>query len=199
MRVRGLLAGVLGVALLAGGVTSCTSGDSSDSTGPNTSTGSTVTLTQPSKPLTVKVEQLGGGVKKKDVASVKAAVAKPIAAWVGGGFLDPQYPATDFDAAFASWTPGAADLAKRDRDVTTNEALGSKLVAIVADRQSAKLYVFATHGTTGGATAKVKLRFTGQLSDQSLVHFVVSGDLYLTRKDSQWQIFGYQLDREDVA
>ena len=200
MRVKGLLVWAVGIATLATAVASCTSDASSTTaTGPTTSTGATITLTQPSEPLEVKIAQLRGGVKQKDFGKVKHGIAKPIAAWVGGGFLDPQYPATDFDDAFGSWTEGAGLLAQRDRDVTTNAELGPKLIAIVADSQTAKLYVFASDGRTGGATAKVKLRFTGEMSDQSLVHFVVQGDLYLTRKDSQWQIFGYRLDREDVA
>src|SRR3954465_9843413 len=105
MRVKGLLAAALGVGLLAPAVTSCTGGDSSESTGPTTSTGADITLTQPSAPLTVKVAQLGGGLKKKQFAPAKEAISKSISAWVGGAFLDPKYPATDpgsdFDAAFA--------------------------------------------------------------------------------------------------
>jgi hypothetical protein len=202
MRVKGLFVWAVGAAMVATAVASCSGDDSSStsgSTAATTSTGTTITLTQPSEPLTVKIAQLRGGVKRKDFGKVKHGIAKPIAAWVDGGFLDPQYPATDFGDAFGSWTEGAGLLAQRDRDVTTNAELGPKLIAIVADSQTAKLYVFANDGRTGGATAKVKLRFTGEMSDQSLVHFVVQGDLYLTRKDSQWQIFGYRLDREDVA
>jgi hypothetical protein len=199
MRVRRLLAGAVGAGLLATAVTACTSDDSPDSAAPNTSTGATITLTQPSEPMQVTLGPVRGGVKKKEFGRLKHAIAVPIDAWVSGGFLDSKYPSSDFDSAFASWTPGAADLGKRDRDTTTNAVLGSKLVALVADSQQAKLFVFATDGKTGGATARVALRFTGELSDQSLVHFVVKGDLYLTRKDSKWQIFGYRLDREDVA
>jgi hypothetical protein len=204
MRVRGPAAWTVGVAMLAATAmlaTSCTGGDdsSSESTGPTTSTGATITLTQPSKPLQVKIAQLRGGVKKKDFGRIKRQIAKPIAAWIGGGFLDPTYPASDFGDAFTAWTPGAGLLAQRDRDTTTNAVLGSKLIAIVADRQAAKLYVFANHGQTGGATARVKLRFTGEMADQSLVHFAVQGDLYLTRKGPTWQIFGYRLSREEVA
>jgi len=204
MRVRGRGAWIVGVAMLAVTATvatSCTGGDdsTSGSTGPTTSTGATITLTQPSKPLRVEIAQLRGGVKKKEFGRIKRAIAKPISVWVGGGFLDPQYPASDFGDAFRSWTPGAGLLAQRDRDTTTNAALGAKLIAVVADRQTAKLYVFANHGRTGGATAQVRLRFTGEMADQSLVHFAVQGDLYLTRKGGAWRIFGYRLSRQEVA
>jgi hypothetical protein len=200
MRLSGLCAWSVGVAMIAATMSSCTGDDSTTgATGPTTSTGATITLTRPSKPLDVQIAQLRGGVKAKDRVRVKRAIAKPIAAWVGGGFLDPSYPQSDFGDAFASWTQGAADLAQRDRDTTTNAALGPKLVATVADRQAAKLYVFASDGRTGGATAQVLLRFTGEMADASLVHLVVRGDLYLTRKDSQWEIFGYRLSREVIA
>ena len=201
MRVRGPGAWTLGVAILAATAmlaTSCTGGDDS-STGPTTSTGATITLTQPSKPLKVDIAQLRSGVKKKDFGRIKRQIAKPIAAWIGGGFLDPTYPGSDFGDAFTSWTAGAGVLAQRDRDTTTNAVLGPKLIAIVADRQTAKLYVFAHRGHTGGATARVKLRFTGEMADQSLVHFAVQGELYLTRKGARWQIFGYRLSRQEVA
>jgi hypothetical protein len=197
MRLRSVCAWAVGVALTAAATTSCTGGDSSSDT-PETSTGSTVTLTRPSKPLDVQIGQ-SQGVRRKDMGRVRQAIAKPIAAWIDGGFLKPSYPQSDFAGAFASWTPRAGELGQRDRDITTNAALGQKLVAIVADEQSATLYVFAHNGLTGGATARVALRFTGQMSDASLVHFVVRGDLYLTRKDSQWRIFGYRLSREVVA
>jgi hypothetical protein len=199
MRLRGLCAWTVGIAMLAGAA-ACTGDDTPDDTaGATTSTGASVTLTRPSAPLVAKIAQIRGGVKAKDRGRIKRAIAKPIAAWVDGGFLKPSYPQTDFADAFASWTQGAGELGQRDRDITTNAALGSKLVAIVADRQKAVLYVFANDGRTGGATARVLLRFTGEMSDASLVHFVVRGELYLTRKDSTWQIFGYRLGREVTA
>jgi hypothetical protein len=200
MRLRTLCAWTAGVALVAATAMGCNGDDdsSSDET-PQTSTGATITLTRPSEPLKVEIAQLRGGVKKKDFGKIRRAIAKPIAAWVDAGFLKPSYPTSDFDGAFGSWTEQAGELGLRDRDITTNAALGPKLVATVADQQSAKLYVFANHGRTGGATAHVLMRFTGELSDASLVHFAVRGDLYLTRKDSQWQIFGYRLSREVTA
>jgi hypothetical protein len=200
MRLRSLCAWTVGAAMVAATAAACTGDDSSSDEAPQTtSTGSTITLTRPSEPLKVEIAQLRGGVKKKDFGKIRRAIAKPIAAWVDGGFLKPSYPASDFGDAFGSWTQRAGELGQRDRDITTNAALGPKLVATVADQQSAKLYVFANDGRTGGATARVVLQFTGEMSDASLVHFAVRGDLYLTRNDSQWQIFGYRLGREVTA
>ena len=104
MRVKGLFVWAVGAAMAATAVASCSGDDSStsSSTGPTTSTGATITLTQPSQPLTLTIAQLRGGVKRKDFNKVKQGIAKPIAAWVGGGFLDPQYPATKLGDALRS-------------------------------------------------------------------------------------------------
>jgi hypothetical protein len=186
-----------GVALVAGLTVGCTGGDDSEDTA--TSTGANITLTQPSKPLRVKLALLTGGAKRSERARIRHAIAKPIDAWVAGGFLDVEYPQSNFPDAFQSWTQGAGADAADDRDVTTNAAVGPDVVATVAERQTAELFVFATHGHAGGATARVALRFTSQKEDSSLIHYLVRGELYLTRKGSHWQIFGYKLSREDVA
>jgi hypothetical protein len=129
---------------------------------------------------------------------VKRALTKPIDAWIDGAFVAPSYPTTDFRAGLASWTPKAAALAKRDRNFTTNAALGDKVVAVVADHRSARLYVFAYNGKTGGATARVQLRLTEQRDDGSLVKVSVGGQLYLTRDGNEWDIFGYDLSRTEA-
>lgn len=168
----------------------------------STSTASTaapVTLTRPNAKLTASIAQLRGGVPgSKRPAILKAAVA-PVKAWYAGAFLQVAYPTDSFPKAFDSWTQGAARLATRDKDTTTNAVLGSQLVALVADRQSVTLDVFATRGVTGGATAYVRLVMTGERTDGSLVRYAISGQLHLTRgigaHAGDWRIFGYQLQR----
>lgn len=197
-RLRALFAGMLAVAVLAAGCTSDSddSGDSGDDTATvPTSTGPTITLTRPSAPLRVEIAQLRGGVEASRRAALRAAITKPIASWLDGAFVDVEYPQTNFSGAFDSWTLRASLLGVRDRDTTTNAVLGPSLLALVADSQRARLFVFAEHGLTGGATARVALRFTGQRDDLSLVHAEVKGELYLTRRGGHWKIFGYDLTR----
>ena len=196
MRSSRLVAPCAGFLIAALVLVGCTH-DSDDDSSPSatTSTGPTITLTRPSVPLKVAIAQIGGGVKKSQRAAIRDAITKPIASWLDNAFFEVDYPQSNFSGAFDSWTLRAAVLGVRDRETTTNATLGPSLLAVVADKQQARLFVFANHGKTGGATARVLVRFTGQRDDLSLVQAQVSGDVYLTRKGAQWQIFGYDLTR----
>ncbi len=159
------------------------------------STAPTIKLVRPDAPLRVSIGQLGGGVRKSRSRQLERALTRPLDSWIKGGFLGGDYPRHGFSDAFTAWTPSAARLARRDSDVTTNAALGGDLVDVVADHQRAKLFVFAIDGRTGGATANVSLRLTGERADGRPLHLVVSGQLYLTRHKETWSIFGYDLHR----
>jgi hypothetical protein len=155
-----------------------------------------VTLRRADAPVEITVEQVRGrfpGVKRTVIAK---AIAAPVSAWFDNAFLDVAYPATDFAAAFASWTPGSRNQSRRDRDVTTNKALGHRLAAVAADRRQINLSIFGSRGEFGGATARVRLELTGQrLAGPPRIHVKVWGDLYLTPGDDGWRIFGYDLHR----
>lgn len=190
----------LALAVLVALTASCTSGDDSgsgthDAVDAPTSTAPAVSLTRPNAPLEVSIAQLRGGVRRSERARLVRAISRPIATWVNGSFLEGEYPRAGFSAGFRSWTLRAASLAIRDRQFTTNAALGGDVVAVVADEQRARLFVFASHGLTGGATAAVRLRLTEQRQDAVLAHVRVTGELYLTRKGNTWRIFGYDLNR----
>jgi hypothetical protein len=201
MRIRRPISRLVVSVLLFGLCVGCTSnGDDtspSDTSGATTSTATapTITLTRKNAPFLVTIDQPGDGIHKADRVHLRRAIGAPIAAWFDGGFLSPSYPTSDFPDAFGSWTTGAALKAGRDADVTTNKVLGPDLVALVADKQRAALYVFAEHGVTGGATARVRLAMTGEKQNGSLVRYAISGDVYLTRDKGQWSIFGYDLQR----
>lgn len=145
--------------------------------------------------LTVSIRQLKGGVPPSERARLRRVIGRPIESWIDAGFLAGRYPRTNFGAAFDSWTPGAAALGRQHRAVTTNAALGARLVDVAAIRQDARLFIFASNGRTGGATAKVYLRLTGQRRSGDHTTYTVSGDLYLTRQENIWRIFGYDLHR----
>jgi hypothetical protein len=187
--------------LLLASMAACTS-DETDA-GPAgetpTSTGPEISLTRPNAPLDVTIAQLGGGIKDGQRSAIVQAASKPLDTWISGAYLDGPYPTTDFAAGFDSWTPGAAKLGERDRDTTTNAAIGEQVVAVVADKQQARLFIFAVNGKAGGATAKVLVKLTAQRDDGSLAHIQVRGDVYLTRDGSTWEIFGYDLARTEGA
>jgi hypothetical protein len=183
----------------------CTSSDetpSSEGTGPttnSTATAPTITLTRENAPLTVTIAQSGDGVRRSQRAGLRTAIGAPVASWFDGAFLGVDYPTAGFPHAFDSWTAAAAGQAADDAASTTNVTLGPDLIAVVADRQAATLYVFAHAGVAGGATAKVRLVLTGEKQDGSLVRCTVSGNVYLTRDGRRWRIFGYDLQRSQEA
>lgn len=152
-------------------------------------------LTRQDAPLVVTIEELRGDVPRSRWAPIRRAITRPISAWLRGGYVAGPYPRVDFTKAFASWTGQAAAKGRRHRAFTTNAALGRDLVAVAADKQRVRLFVFGTGGRTGGATARVLLRLTGAAPDGSLRRLTVQGELYLTRKGDRWRIFGYELRR----
>ncbi len=209
------------VAATAFGATACTGGDSTSvsdesaaavtsrtpspvSTPPQSSSSSTpapvstagpVELTRADSALKVSIEQLRGGVDRRQKARLRHAISKPIVSWIDGAFPRTGYPTNDFAKAFTAWTPHAAALAREHRDVTTNAALGADLSAVIIDKRRVRLFIFGADGVVGGASAKVSLRIAGVLPGGNETRFSVEGELYLTRDGSKWQIFGYSLQR----
>ncbi len=189
--------------------TSCT-GDSEKAPAPTPSssatvpdvtaptTAPTVSLIKRNAKLQVTIEQLRGGIKRRQWPVLRRVIARPIASWIDGAYAG-SYPRASYATAFQGWTPDARRLAKHDRLITTNAAVGKRLVALVVDRRAVKLYVFASRGRTGGATAQVKIGLTGQRQGGALHSYAVTGRLYLLRDGGHWRIFGYDLSRREVA
>lgn len=205
MLVRRTTSGVVGALLFGGLSMSCTAdnptGAATTATpgGPTTSvstaTAPAITLTRSDAPFEVRIRQLGDGVPGSERNQLRRAIGAPVSVWFDNAFLDVDYPADAFPGAFESWTRGSVPAATHDRPVTTNVSLGPDLLAVVARRRRAILFVFADNGVTGGATARVTLALTGEKRNGSLVHYGVRGDLYLTRDKGRWSIFGYDLQR----
>lgn len=172
---------------------------SSSSSDPAT-TAPTTTLTQvPQRDakLKVSIEQLRGGIKRKQWPALERVVSRPIARWIAGAYAG-SYPRASYADAFTGWTSGARRLAKRDQRTTTNSAVGKKLVELVVDKRVVKLYIFASRGRTGGATAQVNIAVTGENQGGSMHSYAVTGRLYLLRDANRWRIFGYDLVRREV-
>ncbi len=197
----------LGLAvLLLVATAGCTGGDDDDPTPPAESstspsdkkTAAAPQLGKKDAPLEVSIEQLRGAIKRKQYATLEKKIAKPISAWIAAGFSDVEYPKASYDGAFKSWTLDARKLARRDGDVTTNGKLGKDLATFVVEKQRVRLYVFASRALTGGATARLALRFTGETEEGKSASYAVIGSLYLTRDKGHWRIFGYDLVRKEV-
>ncbi len=190
--------------VLATLLASCTHDDSSTpptapSTGATETTAGAPTLEKSNARLKVAIAQMRGGVKKSQRAWITRKIAKPIQGWMDTAYLQGSFPRSgtaSYDkATFGGWTQQAARLALHDRRVTTNAAISDKVVRVVADQRSARLFVFAFGGLTGGATARIHLKMTAEKKSGIRTSYVVAGQLLLTRKANRWRIFGYDLHR----
>lgn len=204
---RRLLAGLCFVVLLA--LTSaCTGGDQQSAPRPSSSpsqpagqpTGPAATLHPKPAPLRVKVTRVHGRMSQHDRTVLAHVAGRAISTYFRNAFLAGSYPRSDFGNAFASFSKGAADQARHDRDLLTNAALGADTVSVTARRQQAYLSVLAPHKVAAGLTAQIDLKFLVDHRDAPDQLVTVRGRLLLTRKQSGgWQIFGYHLSRSAVA
>lgn len=161
---------------------------------PTPSEGSTSTLEAKPVPAEVRVTRVAGRMRPKDQDVLAARIGAVVSSYFEDAFLGGEYPRTDFDGAFATFTGGAADQAQRDRDLLTNAALGPTTESVVARRQTAYLSVLAPHRVAAGVTARVHLRFVADRGDEPDQEVTVKGRLMLTRtNDGDWTIFGYDL------
>jgi len=120
---------------------------------------------------------------------------RAVRTWLDGGFVRPAYPTRRFDGAFADFTPGAAALARRQPRLTTNRALGPRLVAAVPTRRVVRVTAFAPRGAAVGATADVTLVLRGLGAGGRSTETVVRAQLSLTRTRGAWKVFAYDVQR----
>jgi len=152
------------------------------------------TLRQQPADLDVEIARLSGALPKAAAQDLSQRLGRVVATWFDGGFLTGDYPRENF-AGYASFTPDAARLARRDAGVTSNAQLGSQWVQVVPTRQVVRLYVFAPAHRPSGATARVELVMVGMSDAGTASELAVTGELFLTKTDNGWRIFGYDLQR----
>lgn len=122
---------------------------------------------------------------------LKASIAEVVDPWIDNAFLG-EFPRADWSPAFVGFSQEAAqDALGRDLEVLTNAALAGQIDTATATRRRVKVSVFAYQGRPRGATAHVVLDFdtTGAV-EQSMR---LRGDLFLTRDQGAWKVFGYDV------
>ena len=202
---RRLLAGLCFVALL-GLAGACTGGGQQAAPPPSPTqpagqpTGPAATLHPKPAPLHVEVTRVHGRLSRHARTVLAHVAGRAISTYFQNAFLAGHYPRSDFGNAFASFSKGAAGMARHDRDLLTNAPLGGDTVSVTAKRQSAYLSVLAPHKVAAGITAQIDLKFLVDHASSPNQLVTVKGRLLLTRKPSGgWQIFGYHLSRSAVA
>jgi hypothetical protein len=152
------------------------------------------TIRQQPVGLDVKIARIAGHLPKAATKDLRHRLGRVVEGWFKGGFLAGDYPRKHF-AGYASFTADAAKLARRDAEVTTNVQLGQQWTQVVPTRQQVRLFVFAPGHRPSGATADVQLVMLGAGSAGAMSELAVTGQLYLTKTESGWQIFGFDLQR----
>jgi hypothetical protein len=194
-------AGAVVCALALAGSAGCTGATTTPAARPtpSASTGSAATLTPRPVPLQVLVTRVSGRLSAEARRSLQGNVGRALSGYLDGAFLW-DYPRSDFSAAFATFTKGAASDAKRDQDLLTNARFGPSTESVAVKRQSAYLSVLAPHKVAAGVTARVELELLLDRTDKPAERVHVTGRLMLSRKPSGgWQIFGYDLARSNTA
>lgn len=126
---------------------------------------------------------------------LKAAITDVVDPWLDEAFLG-DFPRADYAAAFARFTPGAAEDAQRDLDLLTNAAIADQIDSATATRRRVRADVFAVDGHPRGVTAHVVLEFeTAGGLEQTMR---VRGDLYLVKEKGTWSVFGYDVDQAEA-
>lgn len=166
---------------------------------PDASTGAAPTLAAKPVPMQVRVTRVSGTLRKAPQGSLERKVGRAISSYFDAAYLGGEYPRSDFDNAFATFSEGAARQARGDRGLLTNADLGKSLAGVTAKRKDARLSVLAPKNVPAGVTARIRLVFVADSEEAQDTRVTISGRLLLTRmKSGRWHIFGYDVARSAV-
>jgi hypothetical protein len=145
-------------------------------------------------PLTARVGVVTGKLKPVRRRALAGRVGDIVDAWFDAAYLEGDYPRTSFSDAFPGFTHDAAALARRDRDLLTNAAIGSRIDGVVALRKTVRVDLFSPGRHPAGATARFRLEFLTAGGLERRV--VVNGRLMLARvRRGVWKVFAYDVSR----
>jgi hypothetical protein len=144
-------------------------------------------------PLTTRVGVVTGKLEPVRRKALAGRVGEIVNAWFDAAYLEGDYPRTSFADAFPGFTRDAAALARRDRDLLTNAAIGSRIDGVVPLRKTVKVDLLTPGRRPAGATARFRLEFltTGGLERK----VVVNGRLMLSKVHGRWKVFAYDVRR----
>jgi hypothetical protein len=143
---------------------------------------------------------VAGKLSKAKQNTVARRVRATLSAYVDKAFLAGDYPRSDFENSFGTFTAGAAHDARHDQALLTNRSLGPSTTSIRAVHRTAYLSVLAPKEHPAGVTAAVDLTFRVDRGDRPAQRVHLKGRLLLTHgKDGgRWSIFGYDVNRSQV-
>lgn len=152
--------------------------------------------TEPAVPTTVSFGEVTGRMDRATRRQLATKVRAVVDGWTAAAYLGGDYPRRAFAESWSGFTRGAADQARRDRDLMSNQDIGDRIDGVEVRRNALVIDVLAVRGRPVGVTARVRLGFrtTGDLERTVRV----TGRLFLTRTDGQWKVFGYDVTKGAV-
>lgn len=132
-----------------------------------------------------------GRLEKQDRQRLPDAITEVVQRWFNAAYVGGDYPRSDFSDAYPGFTPGARDEARRDRVLMTNKGIGSRIEDVTPTHSRIWVDVLAVGKRPAGVTARFLLKFRteGELTRR----IRVKGRLLLTKQESGWRIFGYDV------
>ncbi|HEY1118654.1 MAG TPA: hypothetical protein VGE43_13160, partial [Acidimicrobiales bacterium] len=152
--------------------------------------------TGPAVPTKVSFGQVTGRLDRATRQQLATKVQAVVEGWTEAAYLGGDYPRRAFAESWPGFTRGAADQARRDRDLMSNQDIGDRIDGVEVRRNALVIDVLAVKGRPVGVTARVRLGFrtTGDLERTVRV----TGRLFLTRTGGQWKVFGYDVTKGAV-
>lgn len=141
----------------------------------------------------VKPGVVVGRLPRKDRDRVVDAVSGVAVRYLEAAYLAGDYPRSGFGEAFAGFTRGAAQVARDDRGLLTNQGVGARVEQVTPSSLRVTVDVLAAHGGARAATAHVNLLFRTEGGYAKRVQ--VQGRLRMTKQDGRWAVFGYELSK----
>lgn len=134
-----------------------------------------------------------GRLPKKDRQRLPDKITAVVQRWFNAAYVGGDYPRSDFSDAYPGFTPGARDRARRDRVLMTNKGIGSRIDDVIPTHSRIWVDVLAVGRRPAAVTARFLLKFR---TEGDLTRRIrVKGRLLLTRQESGWRIFGYDVAR----
>ena len=194
-RASAIAATLLSVAVAT---TACSGDSSGDPTGPEGAPadgGSSATDPDAAPPLATKATlgRVTGRLPKSKQSKVRKQVARAVDAWFDAAYVAGDYPRNDFANAWPGFTTGAKADAQGDKQLMSNQSIGTKISAVDAKTRKVTVDMLAVKGRPAGATARFVLRFA--TSGDMHRKIVIRGRLFLTPGKDGWRIFGYDVTR----
>jgi len=188
---------VLAAVLVSGiTLTACSSGshDKPSGQGAARSDGDSGGATAPA--ARAQVATVTGRLPADGRDALAEAVGSVVDDWLDAAYLG-DFPRSDYSAAFAGFTAGAATKAQDDLALMSNAAISDRIDEATETSRSVSLDVLAVKQRPVGVTATVDLAFetTGALAGPQ----EVTGTLDLTPDGDGWKVFAFDITRTPAA